>query len=316
MKDTQPLLSICIPTYNRAELLRQCLESIISESNVFTDKVEVIVSNNCSTDKTEEIINRYIAFENIKYHRHLKNIGATLNILYMINNIASGEFCWIIGDDDLLRVGAIEKVLNVIENTNVDYIFMNHSYEFNRNFTEVRQVTYQKLEEIKLPLCSCYEDKIVDQWEDIVDFGEYPALYTSIVSSIFRRNTWQLSIDDKYDYLENQFPSLETTFPHTYTLSKHNVGKSAYYIGFPYIAFFVGHQEWLSQWNFLLLKYVLELSDLFESLGARKSMVKKYRETVFKHSGHNYLNVLLVENRGLNILLKHLVKLGKSKRLL
>ena len=67
MKDTQPLLSICIPTYNRAELLRQCLESIISESNVFTDKVEVIVSNNCSTDKTEEIINRYIAFENINH---------------------------------------------------------------------------------------------------------------------------------------------------------------------------------------------------------------------------------------------------------
>ena len=307
MNETRPLLSICIPTYNRAELLKQCLESVISQSNIFGDKVEIIVSNNCSTDETEKTIKNYVTFGNIKYYQHPKNIGAVLNVCYIINHLANGEFCWIIGDDDLLRAGAIEKVLNVIESTSLDYIFMNHSYEWNRNFHQIEEIMYQKIDEINSPLCLSYKDQMVERWEDIIDFSEYPALYTSIVSSIFRRNTWKLSVTE-YNHLENPFISLETTFTHTYTLSKHNVGKPAYYIGFPYVAFFVGAQEWLGEWKFLLLKYVLELSDLFEILGARKSMVDRYREIIFKDSHHDYLNVLFGKDRSPKIFIKHLIK--------
>ncbi|MDD2524542.1 MAG: glycosyltransferase, partial [Endomicrobiaceae bacterium] len=47
-----PLLSICIPTYNRADYLNQSIQSIVN-SDGFGDKVEIVISDNCSTDNTE-----------------------------------------------------------------------------------------------------------------------------------------------------------------------------------------------------------------------------------------------------------------------
>ena len=49
------LLSICIPTYNRAQFLPALLESIITQINGHEDKVEIIVSDNASTDNTKQI---------------------------------------------------------------------------------------------------------------------------------------------------------------------------------------------------------------------------------------------------------------------
>ena len=56
-----PLLSICIPTYNRAEILDKSLESI-TKQDIFqkTDEVEIIVSDNCSQDNTHNIVHKYI----------------------------------------------------------------------------------------------------------------------------------------------------------------------------------------------------------------------------------------------------------------
>ena len=45
-------VSICIPTYNRYELLLQCLESIMSQEY---KNYEVIISNNNSSDNTKEL---------------------------------------------------------------------------------------------------------------------------------------------------------------------------------------------------------------------------------------------------------------------
>jgi glycosyltransferase involved in cell wall biosynthesis len=57
----QPLLSICIPTFNRAYILEKTLHSIVSQK-IFqdTNEIEVIVSDNCSSDNTFEIVNKYI----------------------------------------------------------------------------------------------------------------------------------------------------------------------------------------------------------------------------------------------------------------
>lgn len=49
MEEKKPLLSICIPTYNRAEYLEKSLESIIRQSEFHSDDVDVVISDNCST---------------------------------------------------------------------------------------------------------------------------------------------------------------------------------------------------------------------------------------------------------------------------
>ena len=66
----KPLVSICIPTYNRDEYLEKTIESIIRCSEFMAGYVELVVSDNASTDKTEEVCKRYIG----KYNNfYLKN---------------------------------------------------------------------------------------------------------------------------------------------------------------------------------------------------------------------------------------------------
>ena len=61
MNNTQPLLSICIPTYNRAKILDRALENIERElKSIDINEIELVIFNNCSKDDTQEIVYKYI----------------------------------------------------------------------------------------------------------------------------------------------------------------------------------------------------------------------------------------------------------------
>ena len=47
-----PLVSICVPTYNRASLLRESLKSICGQDYA---PLEILISDNCSDDETEQV---------------------------------------------------------------------------------------------------------------------------------------------------------------------------------------------------------------------------------------------------------------------
>jgi len=69
----KPLLSICIPTYNRAEYLEKSLDSLIVQPEF--SQIEVVISDNASTDDTEEVCKRYQEkYKNIFYYRNKENI--------------------------------------------------------------------------------------------------------------------------------------------------------------------------------------------------------------------------------------------------
>ena len=70
----KPLLSICIPTYNRAAYLRQCVDAIVGQEG-FDDRLEVVISDNCSTDDTQAVSLEYQEkHPNIHYYRNEENI--------------------------------------------------------------------------------------------------------------------------------------------------------------------------------------------------------------------------------------------------
>lgn len=75
MSDTKkPILSICIPTYNRAESLNAVLMRYV-ENPEFDEQVELVISDNASTDSTMEICQKYTSlYPNIKYFRNKENI--------------------------------------------------------------------------------------------------------------------------------------------------------------------------------------------------------------------------------------------------
>lgn len=75
--EKKPLLSICIPTYNRAKTLDKTLLTLTGQDffNV-SDDVEIVISDNCSTDDTGEICKKYTELfpGKVFYHRNSENI--------------------------------------------------------------------------------------------------------------------------------------------------------------------------------------------------------------------------------------------------
>lgn len=69
------LVSICIPTFNRSKLLKQCIESLIKQKEFQEGLVEIIISDNASTDCTEEMGEAYAQkYSQIKYYRNQENL--------------------------------------------------------------------------------------------------------------------------------------------------------------------------------------------------------------------------------------------------
>lgn len=107
-------LSICIPTLNRAHLIGETLASIICQA---TNECEIVVSDNASTDNTEEVVAQYAQrFSRLRYIKQHTNIGLDRNFDAAVLH-AKGEYCWLLGDDDLLKPGAIAAALDAIEDS-------------------------------------------------------------------------------------------------------------------------------------------------------------------------------------------------------
>lgn len=71
------LLSICIPTFNRATYLEDTINSIVKQKKFQeTNDVEIVISDNCSDDNTKEVSDKFIrTFGNkIRYYRNSENI--------------------------------------------------------------------------------------------------------------------------------------------------------------------------------------------------------------------------------------------------
>ncbi|OGK38249.1 hypothetical protein A3F03_04935 [Candidatus Roizmanbacteria bacterium RIFCSPHIGHO2_12_FULL_41_11] len=93
----KPTISICIPTYNRADYLDQTLQSVIKQT---VKPFEVLVIDNASTDNTPDIIKKYRKF-GISFIQNSKNLGMIGNLNKCLL-LAKGKFVSILPSDDLI----------------------------------------------------------------------------------------------------------------------------------------------------------------------------------------------------------------------
>ena len=121
------ILTLGIPTYNGSKTILTLLNSISSQ-NFDKSKVEILISNNASSDNTSNIIETFIKENDqlaIKTLTNKINLGFDGNISKLIN-FASGQYLWLIGDDDYLIENSIKKLLDFLnENNTLDYIYTN-----------------------------------------------------------------------------------------------------------------------------------------------------------------------------------------------
>jgi len=102
-------LSICISTFNRASFLGETLESILPQ---VTETVEVVVVDGGSNDGTESVVRGYLdRCPRLRYHKQVENKGVDRDFNEAVS-LATGTYCWLFTDDDLLKPGAIHAVLS------------------------------------------------------------------------------------------------------------------------------------------------------------------------------------------------------------
>lgn len=110
------LLSICIPTYNRAKALDETLKSITKQL-VFTNtnKIEIVISDNCSTDETSEIVDKYKSIfpHKIIYSRNDEDI-VDKNFEKVLS-LANGCFLKLNNDTLVHSINSLNLILELIE---------------------------------------------------------------------------------------------------------------------------------------------------------------------------------------------------------
>ncbi len=105
-----PLLSVVIPTYNRAKFLERCLRSVLACS---LEDIEILVADNASTDTTQEVLKSFCDHR-LRFWRNETNVGAARNVLSLLQ-VAHGEWIFLIGDDDLLLPNALERLASIVQ---------------------------------------------------------------------------------------------------------------------------------------------------------------------------------------------------------
>jgi abequosyltransferase len=197
-------LSICIPTYNRPEFLPATLESIAAQ---WGEDLELTVSDNASTDNTQAIVDDFRSrLGDIKWFRHEKNLGADANYLKSVE-IATGDYCWILGSDDPIAPGAVGTIRRAIRERQPTILLFN------------RMLCTKDLAQVR-------EDRFIEvggaasAWFDFGKAGELEryledarsmcATFSYLSSMAFRRSAWDAAM--------NHEPFVGSAYVHSYKL--------------------------------------------------------------------------------------------------
>src|SRR5260370_14863600 len=109
-----PLLSACIPAYNRAAVLPDLLDSILAQD---FDDYEIVICDDRSREREEirSVVDRYrTRTDRIRYYENSENLGFDGNIREVVTR-ASGEYVLFMGNDDLMCPGALRRMAAVVQ---------------------------------------------------------------------------------------------------------------------------------------------------------------------------------------------------------
>ena len=119
------VLTVAIPTYNRAEFLKRTLEVLRGQYN---EAMEILVSDNNSTDDTFQLVSMFQqSMPYLRYHRNACNLGFDANIVKLYE-LAMTRYIWLLGDDDLVEDRAIENILQALSKYSPTVALFRHSY--------------------------------------------------------------------------------------------------------------------------------------------------------------------------------------------
>jgi glycosyltransferase involved in cell wall biosynthesis len=178
--DLGKILTIGIPTFNRPEKLRDCLESVLIQEQ---DDVEILVCDNSENNLSKEIVNelnkKYKHKTTIHYHKNETNVGIDRNF-YNLVKYGTGEYIEWLSDDDELLPGAVKRIVDCLRllDEKPTFLFLN-PIGFIQNGSN---------REWKNSFLDIPENLDIDEPERAIDIFDHYITYIS--SYCFHRRSW------------------------------------------------------------------------------------------------------------------------------
>lgn len=108
----ESLVSVGIPTCNRAVLLERAIRSVQQQDHT---RLEVVVADNASTDHTESVCRALAAADSrVRYLRQARNLGPTANFNTVLEQARGEYFMWL-SDDDWLDANYLSECLRILQ---------------------------------------------------------------------------------------------------------------------------------------------------------------------------------------------------------
>lgn len=195
------ILSLCIPTYNRASLLDILIQSIISQieqspqSSFLRKVIEICVSDNASSDHTQSVCESWAKRHSIdiSYACNDSNIGADLNYLKSVS-MATGQYAWIVGSDDALASGALDIVFSAILNCPDAVIFLTDFVACDSQLNPVKRKDWGDFPDDDPVYDFSSEAELHDYLNRAKSLG---ALFAYLSVVIFKKSEWDAIVYDQ-----------------------------------------------------------------------------------------------------------------------
>jgi abequosyltransferase len=188
-----PLLSICIPTFNREVFLKECLDSL---EDSWVESVEIVVSDNASTDGTSAMLEDFARRLPLRWRRNETNLGFDRNLALVVA-MAQGQYCWLLGSDDCVTKGALAKVLEQLRKHDPDIL----------HFGYVQADIAMRPLSRSAPRASGTPVRMTPALAPNY-LGELPnvsLLFAFISSFVFRRERWLSQIDQLPQWFDSHY---------------------------------------------------------------------------------------------------------------
>lgn len=118
------VLTIFLPTFNRAEILDGNLSLLCAEISNQELPITVIVSDNASSDHTESVVKEYTSrYSFVKYKKNAENLGMDGNFLSCFEK-AEGKYTLLLGDDDYPIPGRIAYLVDILRDTEANLVHL------------------------------------------------------------------------------------------------------------------------------------------------------------------------------------------------
>ena len=149
-------ISVCVPAYNRPEMMVQLINSFLSQEY---EEKELVISDDSPNNSIRQVVESFNC-QKIKYFKNEKNAGYCQNLLLSIQR-ASGDYLVVLGDDDLfLSKVALTRYVKIFESyPDVYYVYSNIA-----QFSNSLKIDYTTKYFIKDKLFLSGKDAIEKMW--------------------------------------------------------------------------------------------------------------------------------------------------------